>query len=364
MPQPSNTEKSKYLGLLLRSLENRLGFRLNSAARCRQAESVLKASGFNVSYSTLHRLSQQTPNGHRFYTSTLDQLAQYVCSHNWDGFQQKCDRDELFLEKAGIVEEQKIRSLLSYCVQHNELRALHDFSEQLPEDINADRTIRFGFEFYQALQKYPANNRRFFKHFSQLPFIRKAFFEYLADPEFRIPNYTFGLQQFIKDTNPEQGQKQLQDFIFANALMLRHAYRTTDTPTLKRIGKLLYTDTELENTTSGLNIFPRTRYQCYRILWLTATGKQPQAQALKHQLAQQYWNAAANALPFEQEAMLNILLDVYLLTQTPRTRCIALVEGFRAANLSLKLKQPTDLQAVLHATDHTRANWMATGQYR
>ncbi|MCF8465624.1 MAG: hypothetical protein K9G41_12330 [Flavobacteriales bacterium] len=364
MPKPNNTSEPKYLGLLLRSLENKLGFRLSSAARCRQAEAALQAAGHHVSYATLHRFSQQTPNAHRFYVSTLDQLATFVCNHNWDGFIQKCNRDELFLEKAGIVEEQEVRSLLSYCVQHNELRALHDFSEQLPTDIDEDRTIRLGFEFYQALQHYPAHNRKFFKNFSQLPFIRKAFFEYLADPEFRIPQYTFGLQQFVKNTTAEGDKKQLQDFIFANTLLLRHAYRTNDIRTLKEVGKLLYANSELEKATAQLNIFPRTRYQCYRILWLMAVGKTGTANALKIELAQQYWLVSTNALPYEQEAMLNILLDVYLLTRTPRNQCLSLVDGFRDANLSLKLKQPTDLQAVLQATDHTRANWMTTGQYR
>lgn len=364
MPKPNNTSEPKYLGLLLRSLENTLGFRLNSAARCQQAESVLKSSGHHVSYATLHRFSQQTTKTHRFNVSTLDQLATFVCQQNWEGFKKKCDRDEQFLLQVGSVGEEKVRSLLSFCIEHNQLRLLRDFAEQLPIDMDVDLAIRIGSEFFFALQAYPENNREFFDAFSQLPFIRKVFFGYLADPEFRIKEYEYGLQQFAKNIDVQGGLQQFQDFIFANSLLLRQSFIKQDNCALNKLGKVLYGDRDFEGPVNELSVFPRTRYECYRILWLSAQGEVLEAEELKEELAKQYWAQSTIARPFEQEAMLNILLDVYLLTNTPESQCVSLINGFKKVKKSLGIDQPINLQYVLEATDHTRVNWVIRDHYR
>jgi hypothetical protein len=358
VPKPHNSSEPKHLGFLLRSLENKLGFRLNSAARCRQAEAALQAAGYHVSYATLHRFSQQTPNAHRFYVSTLDQLATFVCQQNWEGFKKRCDRDEQFLLQVGIVGEEKVRSLLSFCIEHNQLRILRDFTEQLPIDMDVDLAIRIGSEFFFALQAHPENNREFFDAFSQIPFIRKVFFGYLADPEFRIKDYAYGLQQFVKDINIKDGQQQLQDFIFANTFLLRHAFIKNERSHLEKYGNLLYTDTEVGDSISGLSIFPRTRYECYRVLWLHNNGEVENAGDLKEELAGLLSARSNAARPFEQEAMLNILLDTYILTNTPNEQCVALINRFETLVKSLGIEKPIDPQVVLEFTDHTRVNWI------
>jgi hypothetical protein len=364
LPKPKHHIEPEHLQSLFRSVENRLGFRLDSAARCKKGENLLKQQGCSVSNSTLFRLSQHPVSSHSFFLSTLDELSRFLGHQSWDSFKSNCIRDSLFLEWAGAADSGGQRSLVSFCIERNEFRSLFAFVEQLPSEIPVDDAIRLGYQFFQALQQYPKNNRRFFQEFSRLPFIRKAFFEYLADPSFRIPDYAFGLNEYLRSIDFRTDTSSLQDFVFAQCLLLRNAFTRSEVKAVKRIGMQLYGSAEIAERISLVSLFPKTRFHCYRILWLAYLGKTSEADQLKDELAEEFSEAVKTARPFEQEAMLNILLDVYLLTGTDHERGIGLVHKFRSSGMSIGLKDLNDLQAVLEITDHTRADWIAKGIYR
>jgi hypothetical protein len=364
MPKPKHHIDTEHLHSLVRSVENRLGFRLDSPARCKKAENLFKLQGCSVSYSTLLRLSRQPIKSHAFFLSTLDELSRFLGHQTWDSFKYNCIRDSLFLEWTGAADECGRRSLISLCIERNEFRSLFSFVEQLSPEMAVDDAIRLAYQFFQALQNYPSNNKLFFREFSQVPFIRKAFFEYLADPFFRIPHYDFGLQEYLKATDFRRDTASLQDFVFAQCLLLRHAFNRSDFKAVKRIGMVLYETDEIAERISLINIFPRTRFLCYRILWMKCLGKISETEQLKDDLGREFCEVAKTARPFEQEAMLNILLDVHLLTGTDREQCIRLVLMFCSAGMKISLKDLNDLKAVLDVTDHTRVDWIAKGIYR
>jgi hypothetical protein len=353
-----------YQSFLLLALENALGFRLDSASRCRLAEQTLEASGFRVSYSTLYRFSQNTPDGHSFYRATLDLLSQFVGKSDWDEFREHCDRDQRFMELAGVVGDFKVHSLIRRCIEHKELRGLYAFCESLPSDLNNDLTVRLGYELFRSLQVHSASTVRFYRNFSCLPFIRKAFFEYLADPEFRLANYDQGLKAYLNQVDCRDGGSSLQAFVFANCLLLRQAYFIGRLREVRRIANLLYADGSIARAVENMDGLPKFRFLCYRVLWFHAQGQYHLAEATHLGLTEQFVEQVDQARPFEQEMMLNTLLDVLMLIGASEEDKRSLVEGMARASSYLDFKSPSQFNAVLAATDHTRANWFTRGVYR
>jgi hypothetical protein len=117
-----------------------------------------------------------------------------------------------------------------------------------------------------SLKNSPNKNLEFYKQFHSLPIVREGFFEYLADPDFSIPDYEIGLGYYLKNIKPHQSIKSLQDYIFANSLLLRYYYLKGNKYSVVKLGKELYLYLMLsEKDLEEVYVFPKMRYFSYRL---------------------------------------------------------------------------------------------------
>ena len=103
------------------------------------------------------------------------------------------------------------------------------------------------------------------------PIIRKAFFEFMADPGFKIPHYRFGLECYI---NNIQDQHNIQDFIFAKSLLLLdYIYKSDSENALIIAEELFDKKTYSEDELNSIHIYPCIRFLSYRIFYLELQGE-------------------------------------------------------------------------------------------
>jgi hypothetical protein len=149
---------------------------------------------------------------------------------------------------------------------------LYHFLEQFPTDISFDKKVILGEDIYKSLKTNPNGNLEFYKQFHSLPIIREGFFEIFADPDFSIPDYEMGLSFYLNTIKPHQSFKALQDYIFANSLLLRYYFLKGKKDTVLTLGKDLYLALSLsEKDLKEMYVFPKMRYFCYRLFYDEAT---------------------------------------------------------------------------------------------
>lgn len=250
-------------------LEDYIGYRLFSKADCRNlSERINEKLNRTVSVSTIYRLFLHDAHETAPYIHTLDTFAVYIGYNSWFELESHLLSLEDFTHQLGIYRLPTIslKSLLSLNIKHQAFRPLHDFLEQFRTDLSREKKLIIGQELFSSLRSFPTANKDFFKGFSQLPIVRSSLFEVMADPDFTLADYELGLGYYLKDLRPESSNRDLQDFIFANALLIRHYFVSEQHVQCQKIGiklyqELNYTPEEL----SGVSLFPQVRYFCYRI---------------------------------------------------------------------------------------------------
>ncbi len=270
MPRPKYKISNYQLSGLKWYLEVKIGFNILSKFDCRKiAELIQLEMGLSISESTLYRLFLWNNNNHIPYYHTLGILSQYLGYESWQKLEENIEQLLKFQFSFGKLKvTEDINSLLKYNVHSNTLRPLHDFLEQFPKDLDYNYRFVLGQELFSSLKENPNRNIDFFRGFSKLPVVRSAFFEFLADPDFSIPDYEFGLSNYLVAINHENSWEELQDFIFANTLLLRYHFMQRNKSEVIRIGKLIYKEIHIDNDQfESLFIFPRMRYLTYKLLY-------------------------------------------------------------------------------------------------
>jgi hypothetical protein len=207
------------------------------------------------------------------YQHTLDILAQFIGQKDWFSFEKYFTEITDFQNLYGVFpDQQQYKSLLSFNIHHGSLKPLYHFLEQFPTDISIDKKLILGRDIYKSLKTNPNNNVEFYKEFHALPIIREGFFELLADPDFSIPDYEMGLSFYLNNIKPHHSIKALQDYIFANSLLLRYYFIKGKKANVLELGKALYLDLSLsEKDLGAVYVFPKMRYFCYRLFYDEAT---------------------------------------------------------------------------------------------
>jgi hypothetical protein len=207
------------------------------------------------------------------YQHTLDILAQFIGQKDWFSFEKYFTEITDFQNLYGVFpNQQQYKSLLSFNIHHGGLKPLYHFLEQFPTDISFDKKVILGRDIYKSLKTNPNNNVKFYKEFHALPIIREGFFELLADPDFSIPDYEIGLSFYLNNIKPHHSIKALQDYIFANSLLLRYYFFKGKKANVSELGKALYLDLSLsEKDLGAVYVFPKMRYFCYRLFFDEAT---------------------------------------------------------------------------------------------
>ena len=272
MPKPSIQINEDIIRLLSFEISLKIGFRIRSKTDCKSLSEFIKKKGLGpVSVSTLYRLLVWENNTHTPYLHTLDILAQVCGRANWAEFELFDDTRREFIQNLGNMAFTNKPSLLHFVIRNGNFEALADYLKQVEGTLKEDEKFLLGLEVYNALAKIK-DNKAFFDVFARNKEIRIGFFEFLADPDFNLNDYDYGLEKYIEASDPPSSTKGLQDRMFAHSLLLRWFYMNGNHDHAKYHGRELYeelipTDTDWEQ----LHIFPKARYQCYKLYYFQLT---------------------------------------------------------------------------------------------
>lgn len=274
MPKPLHKISDYNLSHLKSKLEEKLTFRILTKLDCKKAsEAIQHERDKSISESTIYRLFLLEGNKNTPYQHTLDILAQFIGHSDWFSFENYLTEISDFQHLLGVLSGQKqYKSLLSFNIHHGGLKPLYNFLEQFNTDLSYDKKIILGEDIYTSLKNNPNSNIEFYKQFHTLPIIREGFFELFADPDFSIPDYEIGLNFYLNNIKPHQTFKALQDYIFANSLLLRYYFLKEKKDNVLELGKALYLELSLsEKDLKEMYVFPKMRYFCYRLFYDEAT---------------------------------------------------------------------------------------------
>jgi len=270
MPKPSYPLAEYLVHGLKWMIESNCNFRLYNKVDCEKLSLLIfNKTQANVSGNTLYRIFLHPNNTNKPYLHTLDLLAQFIDYDNWSAFCHFYQELYDFQFMSGIIApDHSYKSLLRYSIYNKEFRSVYPFLEQFSDDLPITKKQLLGEEIFNILKENPGSNVPFFKKFSNLPIIREGFFELMADPEFRIPQYEFGLQCYLQCLSPEKSLQELQGFIFGNTLVLRHYFFNGKQKKSMQYASVLYENSRYnESELAEIHIFPRVRYFAYYLLY-------------------------------------------------------------------------------------------------
>ena len=270
MPRPAYPLAEYLVHGLKWMIESHCNFRLYNKVDCEKLSLlVFNKTNISVSGNTLYRIFLHPNNTNKPYLHTLNILAKFIDFNDWTAFSLFYQELYDFQFLSGIISpNQSYKSLLRYSIYNKEYKSVYPFLEQFSDDLSLTKKHLLGEEIFNILKENPYSNVSFFKKFSNLPIIREGFFELMADPEFRTPQYEFGLQCYLQHLDPKKSPKELQGFIFANALFLRHYFFNGKQKKSMHYGNLLYQDHWYkESELAEIHIFPRVRYFAYYLIY-------------------------------------------------------------------------------------------------
>ena len=207
---------------------------------------------------------------------------------------------------------------------------LYQYIKQLQTDIDFNKKIRIGYEFYQSLLENPNSNIDFFDKFSALPLIREVFFELMADPDFKIKEYEYGIQSYLKYCKLPSNPNDFRDIIFAKSILLRHYYINGNYEKGYQVGTELYKsgiDSQFDFET--LYIFPKLRYLAYRLLYKKLQSDLDSCNAYKQYLIDYTNENNSKWTLFEKRVAFSIFADVFSITNTESTTIEKLKSSFK-----------------------------------
>ncbi len=270
MPKPTYKISVFLLNSLKWELEKKINYRINSKLDCRKISSlILEKTGKTVSESTLYRIFLWEGNQNTPYLHTLEIISEFLEFKNWFSLEKHFNELAQFQMLYGVLpDQQQHKSLLSINLQQGILKPLYSFLEQFPSDLTFEKKALIGEEIFKSVLNAKNDNLEFYKQFHTLPIVREGFFEIFADPDFHVKNYEIGLNYYLHQIAPHQSLRALQDFLFANSLLLRYNFLKGIKEKVLKIGRHLYHDLNLnEKELRELYIFPKIRYYAYRLMY-------------------------------------------------------------------------------------------------
>ena len=274
MPKPSYAIADYLFHGLKWIIEDHCGFRIFNKSNCQQVSTLITSkTQSSISGNTLYRIFLHPNNTNTPYLHTLNILAQFVDFKNWDDFCKYYQELYDFKFLSGkIFNNQEYKSLLNLSICNREFKSVYQFLEQFSGELSNHKKHLLGGEIYDILRFNTASYVPFFQKFHNVSIVRETFFEFLADPDFNVPQYEFGLKCYLKTVIPEKSLKDLQDFIFANSLIFRHSLLTKQYKKAILRGRLLYENhLYTANELDHLHVFPKFRYFAYYLLYRNLT---------------------------------------------------------------------------------------------
>lgn len=271
MPKPVYDISPAIISELKKTVLKLASFPIRTKSDAGYLSLLMKRKGIDsISESTIFRFFNNSNDEHKFYLNTLDKFAVFCGKKDFNDFEKWAKNNQEFYFSFGQIysPNKPIKSLIQICIHQNQLKPIHEFTEQLTDfkNLDMDLHLNLGFEFYKSLITNKNSNIKFFKEFSQNPLIRESFFERCIDPDFKIPGYEFALNKYLINVSPEDGLQQTQDYIFANCMLLRYNYIINNINEANKLASLLYDNYIFSKTTiEDLYIYPKMRYLSYKI---------------------------------------------------------------------------------------------------
>jgi len=317
MPKPKHLLNLFIKKELKWRIQDKIGFNITNKLDCKKLSELIRDENLPViSESTLYRIFLVDNHKSTPYLHTLNILAQFINYLDWESLSKIFNDRAYFQMKYGqFTSENKFtKSLITCCIESNDLTPFIDFCEHLPANLSDEETHLIGEEIYFALLNTPNpdQNIDFFKSTSHLPIIRRAFFEFMADPGFKIPHYRFGLECYI---NNIQDQHNIQDFIFAKSLLLLdYIYKSDSENALIIAEELFDKKTYSEDELNSIHIYPCIRFLSYRIFYIELQGE-PTTNYIKY-LFKYIQNRYAAWDHLEKRIVFHTLCETFFLCQT------------------------------------------------
>ncbi len=272
MPKPKYRISQVILNALKMKLEDALMFRIFTKPDCKKAATVIQERTKKaISESTIYRLFLWEKNSNSPYFQTLEILTEYIGYPSWVALEAHLDELARFRIKSGVFAssfDEEPYSILFHCIKFRNFEVLHQFFFQFSKDISLEKKLILGEEIYASLYRNPESTMDFYKEFHAVPIVREAFFEYFADPQFKLEHYAEGLNLYLKNIHPLDSIQSLQDYIFANCLLFRHYFFSEQNESLKALGQRLYSDLIFPTEAlEQIHIYPQIRYRTYYLFY-------------------------------------------------------------------------------------------------
>ena len=317
MPQPKYKISLFLLNNLKFKLETKLSYQILTKFDCKKlSQLIFLETNKSVSESTIYRIFLLNANTNVPYIHTLDIFAEFLGFTHWFDLEKELyDLSDFQSLYGAFSDEKNYQSLLTFSIHAGNLKPIYNFLEQFPQELSFEKKILLGRQLFYSLKTNPSPNLPFFKQFNSLPIVREGFYEYFADPDFTIQHYDKGLLCYLETIKPHESNKSLQDFIFANSLLLRYYFLKRNKSKVLELGKLIYADFSLtDNELQDLYIYPKIRYLAYQLLYLF----------MQRGFNQTYWEWLLDfaikqmeaAQLYEKRMILHTLLDVLQINPT------------------------------------------------
>lgn len=200
MPKPRHSIDEFCLQRLKEEVQLKLGIQVNNRPACELLSTNLRSVyGISISASTISRLFLNTKKDNHFYLDTLDKLCNLVQNgSNWNKYCEAVLTQREHALSIGIHHEIDFRTSLLYInFEFSGWKVLRTYFERLQPFLDKPSFQYLSFDLGGALHRIACSNVSFekslYKNFVGFEAVRKSFFELLADPEFKLPNYKEGL---------------------------------------------------------------------------------------------------------------------------------------------------------------------------
>lgn len=272
MPKPKFRISQAVLNALKMKLEDALSYRIQTKPDCKKTSTVIQERTKKaISESTIYRLFLWGNNSNSPNLQTLEILTEYIGYPSWFALEEHLHELCKFRIKSGVFADSFDRepySVLFHCIQMKSFDALRSFFNQFPSDVSFEKKLILGEEIYAGLYRNPESTTDFYKEFHAVPIVRESFFEYFADPQFKLQHYEEGLNLYLQNIHPDESLQCLQDYIFANCLLLRHYFFTKNVSTLEALGDRLYVQLRVnQDSLDQIHVYPHIRYRCYYLFY-------------------------------------------------------------------------------------------------
>lgn len=348
------TIDQRYIKDLKRRLVVQAGFVIASKSDCRVLQSLIQQQvGSALSESTLYRLFLNKQKQHTFYRATLDILCQFIGFHSWSVF---CETTASNQEAGGRPTESTFDldqpGLLDFVISNNAWDIAEEFFDAVHQHQKHESIDVIGWSIFLALQRNPKQEKKFYQLFAGHPVVRSAFFEIGADPDFSLPHYGYGIEQYIKHIPSQGSPRYYQDVLFARCLLMRHYFIHEQFDSFYSQYQTVQAIPEETLLKHVKSVYPLARYFQAQVLFHYL--KQNNA-AMKH-CNTRFFNWIVPLFPSlnlsEKKAVIHCLVEAALLTHSATTFKAMLYKHFSAfiAILFSSHSKPA-LEAILERTE-------------